>query len=134
MVRAVFGNNEVLLVGDITSNVESELVRLGDFDGRGGVGTVLSMPHHGSKTSSSPEFIDSVDPLWVVASSGPLSRYGHPAKEVVNRYLLRDIKVLDTARHGAVKFKYNKSELEGNPVSWRAANHFHWHTDRFEEF
>ena len=45
-----------------------------------------SCPHHGSRTSSSEEFIDAVAPRWAVVPAGYRNRFGHPAREVLARY------------------------------------------------
>lgn len=87
----------VLLPGDIEAAGERALMgrALPDID-------VMVMPHHGSRSSSTPGLINQVTPDIAVVSRGYRNRFGHPDPTVLRRYLHRGVKVLDTARHGAV--------------------------------
>jgi competence protein ComEC len=62
---------------------------------------VLVVPHHGSRTSSSPAFIDAVAPRVAVVQAAYRSRFGHPAPDVIERYAARGITVVRSARCGA---------------------------------
>ncbi len=66
---------------------------------------VLLVPHHGSKTSSSGEFLDAVQPRVALVQAAYRSRFGHPAAEVVQRYRERGIAVWDSARCGAATWQ-----------------------------
>lgn len=71
-----------LLVGDIEAPEEIELLnraKIQPID-------ILLVPHHGSKTSSTPSFIATSKPRWAVVQAGYRNRYGHPALQVVQRY------------------------------------------------
>ncbi len=72
----------------------------------------LMAPHHGSKTSSTESFIDSLDPQFVFSQSGYRNRYRHPNIEVVNRYQLRGNWLLDTSVTGAQIWKTQRSEMD----------------------
>jgi competence protein ComEC len=63
---------------------------------------VLKVPHHGSRTSSTPRFVAAVDPALAVISVGADNRYGLPAPEVEERYRAGGACVLRTDRCGAV--------------------------------
>jgi competence protein ComEC len=76
--------------------VEGELVRSGAYLRS----TVLKVPHHGSKTSSSPPFLDAVRPQVAVISVGQGNRFGHPSEEVLER--LEGTLVFRTDRNGTV--------------------------------
>ena len=67
---------------------------------------VMTMPHHGSRTSSTPEFIDAVGAPLVVIPVGYRSRFGHPKADVVARYRARDIRLLRTDLDGAVTLTF----------------------------
>ena len=71
---------------------------------------VLKVGHHGSKTSSSKEFIDEINPKYGVISVGKNNRYGHPNKEVLNN--LENSKIYRTDRDGSIKFKIKNDKLE----------------------
>ena len=100
-LRISNGAQAVLLAGDIEQAQEAQLVaqsaRLR--------ADVLLVPHHGSKTSSSPAFLDAVQPKLALVQSGYRNRFGHPAPSVLVRYAERDIKVLDSPRCGALHWQ-----------------------------
>ncbi len=63
---------------------------------------VLLMPHHGSLTSSTPEFIEAVAPKIALINAGYRNRFGHPREGVLARYTERNIPVMRTDWHGAI--------------------------------
>ena len=63
---------------------------------------VLVVPHHGSKTSSTDDFIDAVQPRYALIPAGYRSRYRHPHPVVVERYAQRGITMLNSPAHGAI--------------------------------
>ncbi len=63
---------------------------------------VLLVPHHGSRTSSTQDFIAAVSPTWAVIPVGYRSRFGHPNPEVVQRYRSAGAKILRTDLDGAI--------------------------------
>ena len=63
---------------------------------------MLKVPHHGSRTSSSPELVDAVAPALAVISLGWRNQFHFPAPEVVARYAARGTRVLRTDRDGAI--------------------------------
>lgn len=71
---------------------------------------VLKVGHHGSKTSSSKEFIDEIEPKYSVISVGKNNRYGHPNKEVLN--ILDESKIYRTDQDGSIMFKIKNDKLE----------------------
>jgi competence protein ComEC len=88
----------VLLTGDIEAPQEAALV------GRLGAAlrsTLLLVPHHGSKTSSTDAFLDAVRPQVAMVQAGYRSRFGHPAPEVLARYGARGIMVVRSDHCGA---------------------------------
>lgn len=74
---------------------------------------VLVVPHHGSRTSSSPEFVAALQPKFALVSAGFDNRFGHPHADVVARYERLGAKVLTTAELGTIHWR---SSLEF-PVS-----------------
>lgn len=79
------GNVSVLLTGDIGRDGERELVPL--FQSGDNMIRVLKVPHHGSLTSSSSEFIAALAPAAAVVSAGRDNHFGHPVPQVLDRYL-----------------------------------------------
>jgi competence protein ComEC len=81
-VLRVAGSYTALLPGDIEQPAEQALVAAG----RGLRADVLLAPHHGSRTSSTPEFVAAVAPRLVIHSAGWRHHFRHPRPEVVARY------------------------------------------------
>ena len=71
---------------------------------------VLKIGHHGSKTSSSKEFINEINPNYSIISVGKNNRYGHPNKEVLNN--LSDSKIYRTDQDGSIMFKIKNNKLK----------------------
>ncbi len=97
-LRLVLDAASVLLTGDIEARAEERLLH----DPARLRSTVLKVPHHGSRTSSSQAFLDAVAPLIAVMSVGVDNRYNLPSREVERRYLARGTCLLRTDRCGAV--------------------------------
>jgi competence protein ComEC len=99
VLRVAAGDTVALLVGDIEAPQERTLV-----DGQPAAlrAQVLLVPHHGSRTSSSPAFLDAVAPRWALVQAGYRNRFGHPAPAVMARYAERGIAVADSPHCGAM--------------------------------
>jgi competence protein ComEC len=85
---------------------------------------LLLVPHHGSKTSSTEGFIDTVQPRWALFQHGYRNRYGHPAAQVVQRYVSRGIQTLYSPQCGAMHWRSDEPlevqcETELNRRYWR---------------
>ena len=98
MLMLSFGQNRILFTGDIEARGEEAVIaRGGDLHA-----TVIKVPHHGSRTSSTPEFVAAVRPTLAVMSLGYRNRYGFPEPGVVARYREAGAIVLRTDQCGAV--------------------------------
>ncbi len=114
------GGRVALLVGDIERPQEKALLARGadlraDF---------LLVPHHGSKTSSTAPFLDAVQPVLAVAQTGYRNRFGHPAPEVVARYLARGIQFRDSVPCGAFAWR---SDAAHHADCLRQSARRYWH-------
>ena len=107
VLRISNGAYTALLAGDIGQAQELKLVQ----QNAPLRADVLLVPHHGSKTSSSPEFLRAVAPTWALVQSGYRNRYGHPAEPVMRRYQEAGIKVLNSPQCGAMHWKTMNAEL-----------------------
>jgi competence protein ComEC len=110
-----YGEFSALLAGDAGADVEAILVRR--------LGTalrseVLKLGHHGSTTSTSPLFLETVDPELAVISSGRRNRYGHPAPAVVAEVESRKIPIARTDREGTVSIKVQPGGREWTRLEW----------------
>ncbi len=99
VLRLTLGEVSFLLTGDLEAEGEARLARAG----RALRSTVLKVPHHGSKTSSTDLLVDRVDPLVALAGAGRENRFGFPHASVSRRYLLRGTPLFWTGRHGALR-------------------------------
>ena len=104
VLRIGNGLQTVLLVGDIEAAQEQALLARTATPGALQA-DVLLVPHHGSKTSSTPAFIDAVAPRWAWVQAGYRNRFGHPAPEVVARYRERGVTVVDSVHCGAMHWQ-----------------------------
>jgi competence protein ComEC len=97
VLRVAAGGAAILLTGDIERAAEDELRKRIALRA-----DVLLVPHHGSRTSSGDEFIAALAPRWAVVPAGYRNRFGHPAREVIERYARAGVPVLRTDLDGAV--------------------------------
>ncbi len=100
-LRISNGRQTALLAGDIEQAQETLLVA----SGAPLRATLLLVPHHGSKTSSSAAFLDAVSPSLALVQSGYRNRFGHPADPVLARYADRQIPVFDSPHCGAATWR-----------------------------
>ncbi|WP_037391575.1 DNA internalization-related competence protein ComEC/Rec2 [Shewanella baltica] len=118
VVRIDDGLQSLLLTGDIEKQTEAALLRSelsvsGDLSDLNELQSdVLVAPHHGSKTSSTEDFIDAVAPKLVLFPAGFANRYGFPKPTVVERYQRREIRSLTTGSEGQISVIFQQSELE----------------------
>jgi competence protein ComEC len=97
------GDSELVLPGDITRAVEAEVATALQ---PAATHLVLQVPHHGSKTSSSEEFLSALKPELGLVSAGYLNRFHHPNKTVVARYAADGVALLGTAHDGFVAMRF----------------------------
>lgn len=93
-----FGENTVLLTGDAEAEAERRLMAAGNirqFD-------VVKAPHHGSRSSSTMEFVNRTRPELVIVPVGRRSQFGHPHPEVVERWEKSGAKLLRTGDKGTI--------------------------------
>ncbi len=93
-----YGDFRALIVGDIQKEAELLIVRDTDV----GTVSVMQVPHHASRTSSTVEFLQRVHPQLAVAQLGFENRYGFPHAEVLRRYDELGIPLCKTDRDGAI--------------------------------
>jgi competence protein ComEC len=108
VMKLQFKNIQVLLAGDIEKEVEYRLMR----EGYSLRADLLKIPHHGSSSSSTPYFLQRVNPNYAVLSVGErnIGRLPHP--EVVKRYEEIGTKIYRTDKHGAITVSTNGEKIE----------------------
>jgi len=105
VVKLSFGNQELLLTGDIEQEPEAAIVQRFRSQPETLRSEILKVGHHGSKTSSTPVFLETVHPELAVISVGLENRYGHPSQEVLDRFTALGIPVLRTDCLGTIRLK-----------------------------
>ena len=119
VLRVDAGGAAMLLTGDIERAAEAAL------SDKAITADVLLVPHHGSRTSSSEQFIAAVRPRWAVVPAGYRNRFGHPAREVLARYDQAGVRVVRTDLDGAVTIRLKPGlvhvggERQLRPRYWR---------------
>jgi len=101
VLRVSAGPHSLLLTGDIEGPSERKIVQTDASI----AADIAIVPHHGSMTSSTVPFIDSVYPDFAVVSAGYANRWGFPKGRVVERWQAMGAEVLNTATAGAVYFR-----------------------------
>jgi len=105
VIKLIYGNTSMLFTGDIEQLVEKKLLSAGlDISA-----DVLKIAHHGSKTSSSEDFLKLVDPIFSFIEVGQNNRYGHPSSEVLLRLQEIGTQILRTDEKGDVTVECSKS-------------------------
>ncbi len=95
-----------LFTGDLEIEGERALLKkYGQLDWRG---LILKAGHHGSRTSSSDEFIRTLQPKLTIYSYGKDNRYGHPHAEVVATFEKYEVPTMATADHGSITIVVKK--------------------------
>ena len=129
VLRISNGAQTALLVGDIEAAQEARLVANLAPATFGATGTplkadLLLMPHHGSKTSSSPAFLDAVAPRIALAQAGYRNRFNHPVPLVVARYDARGVRLVRSTTCGAATWR---STFPENMACQRENGLRYWH-------
>ena len=117
VMHVAYGATSVMLEGDAEAPIENAMLAEPDLQS-----TLLKVGHHGSTTSTQPEFLARVAPQWAVISSGVRNRYGHPREEVLQELETAQVRTYRTDINGASCFvldgKIIKPDLQ---CGWRSA-------------
>lgn len=119
VLRIDTGRGSAMIAGDIEAKSESAMRAGGRIDRA----DVLVVPHHGSRTSSTPDFVAAVAPKLAVFTAGYRNRFGHPREEVLDRYRAVGARLARTDRDGAVT-------IDLPPLAWevqRARDRRYWY-------
>lgn len=100
--QLLFGSFSLLLTGDVEAEGETAMVKA---YGSALKSDVLKAAHHGSKTSSSKAFLQAAAPAAVLISVGRDNEYGHPHKNIVNRYEKQQMKIYRTDQNGTITLR-----------------------------
>ncbi len=112
-----YGENRFLFTGDADQDAEKDILA----EGEDVSADVYKTSHHGSKTGSSEEFLDAVDPEYAVISCGEENKYGHPSAQTLNRLRTRGIKVFRTDNQGTIV-----ASSDGKKITWNTSPDTSW--------
>jgi competence protein ComEC len=107
VMHMAYGATSVMLEGDAEASIEQAMLAE-----PGLASTLLKVGHHGSITSTRPEFLARVAPQWAVISCGLHNRYGHPREEVLQALQDAHIRTYQTDTDGITCFR-----LDGKTVT-----------------
>ena len=108
VLKLSYHNFSALFTGDLPEKQEQELVQnRSDLQS-----TILKIAHHGSKTSSSAEFLQNVKPHFAVISVGKYNSFNHPSPEVIERLNKLQIPIYRTDTNGAIIFSTNGYKMK----------------------
>jgi len=108
VLRLRYGRRTFLLTGDIEHRAEAALTK----EPAELRADVVKVAHHGSRTSSTEAFIQAARPSYAVISVGLDSPFGHPHKEVLERWRASGAEVLTTGRRGTITVSTDGSDLK----------------------
>lgn len=109
LIRVSYGEASFLFTGDLVAEQEQQVLA----NGTNVASTVLKVGHHGSRTSSSQEFLTAVNPGWAVISCGYNNSFGHPHKEILNRLTsCTKAEILRTDQQGAIVFRSDGKSIK----------------------
>ncbi len=108
-----YGARSFVLAGEIDAERETELASWGLP-----TGGVLKVAHHGSRTSSTEEFLETLRPVFALVSAAKENRFGYPHKEVISRLARVGATTLETGRLGAVTVRTDGRRLWAEAASW----------------
>ena len=101
MLAVVAGQHRLVLTGDIERAAEKSLLAREALTRA----SVVLIPHHGSLTSSSPPFVNRLQPDYAIVSAAHANRWGFPKERVTRRWQGSGARVLNTASSGAISFR-----------------------------
>lgn len=117
------GGKRLLITGDIEYRAERWLLRENREALRA---DIVTIPHHGSRTSSLEPFVAAVRPTYALVSAGYRNRYGFPKQEAVQRWTAAGASILNTAMTGAIRFKLQLGEELSVPTLYRQESQHYW--------
>jgi competence protein ComEC len=109
VLHVAYKTTSVLLEGDAEAPIEEGMLTESGLES-----TLLKVGHHGSVTSTRPEFLARVAPQWAVISCGLHNRYGHPRAEVLEELQLSHVRTFSTDINGASCFDLNGRDVKAS--------------------
>ena len=108
VLRIIYGERKFLLTGDIEEEAEKDLLNQPGFL----QADIIKVAHHGSRTSSTREFVNAVKAKLAIVPVGRESQFGHPHGEVVERWKASGAKILTTGENGTISVSTDGRDLQ----------------------
>lgn len=118
-----YGNNRFIFTGDAEETAEGDMLNSGSSL----QADVYKVGHHGSSTSSSPSFVDSINPSYAVISCGQDNEYGHPSAGTLNTLRQKGVQVFRTDEQGSII-----ASSDGNSITWNCAPSDTWKAGEYQ--
>ena len=114
VLRVRYGARSFLLTGDVERPIERQMLAANEVP----LTDVLKVAHHGSRTSSTDDFLDAARPAFALISAGLDNSYGHPNRDVLDRLADRHTAVFRTDRQGLITVLTDGRRLTVQPFRW----------------
>lgn len=112
VIKLKYQNFSMLFTGDIEAEGEEAILKKYANKPEKLKSSVLKVAHHGSKTSSTENFIKAVKPEVVLIGVGENNLFNHPNQEVLERFKNCNIKIYRTDKNGEIKIRVKGSKLK----------------------
>ncbi|MFO1257355.1 MAG: DNA internalization-related competence protein ComEC/Rec2 [Gammaproteobacteria bacterium] len=123
VLKVTVAEQSILISGDIEKHAEAKLLKYPHDKLQS---NIVVVPHHGSLSSSTPQFVKALSPQYALIPVGVANQYGLPKEVVVKRYEAIGSTVLLTSQTGAIWFKLAANQPLGEPVLWREQQRKIW--------
>ncbi|WP_100331635.1 DNA internalization-related competence protein ComEC/Rec2 [Bacillus xiapuensis] len=101
VLYAYIGGKKWLFTGDAEENSERRMIKQFDADA-----DFIKIGHHGSRSSTTEEWLAETTPQYAIISAGRKNRYGHPHRDVIQRLQQHQIKIYRTDIHGEITYRF----------------------------
>lgn len=108
VLRVRYGSHSFLLCGDVERQVEWRMLAENELQRT----DVLKVAHHGSRTSTTEEFLSAISPAFAVISNGFDNSYGHPHRDILERLARHGVTALRTDQHGLITIRSDGRRLD----------------------
>ena len=116
------GGHAALITGDIEAAAERDMARAGAL----AAVDIVVVPHHGSRTSSTQDFVTASRPRWAVYAVGYRNRWNFPVRQVVERWEHAGAHGVRTSESGAITFELAPGRVLAPPIEWRREHPRPW--------
>jgi competence protein ComEC len=114
VLQARYKSTSILLAGDAEAPEEQSILAQSGVES-----TILKIGHHGSLTSTRPQFLSAVNPAWAVISCGRRNRFGHPREEILAELQSAHVRTYRTDVDGASCFLLDGKTVAADPMCSR---------------